>query len=40
MTIIEGNKGIIIIDPLMTKETAASALELYYKKRPKKQEVA
>ena len=40
MTIIEGNKGIIIIDPLMTKETAASALELYYKNRPKKPVVA
>ena len=40
MTIIEGNTGIIIIDPLMTKETATSALELYYKNRPKKPVVA
>ena len=40
MTIIEGNTGIIIRDPLMTKETATSALELYYKNRPKKPVVA
>ncbi len=40
MTIIEGNTGIIIIDPLMTKEVAKSALDLYYKNRPKKPVVA
>ncbi|WP_394778722.1 alkyl/aryl-sulfatase [Undibacterium sp.] len=36
MTIIEGDKGLLIIDPLLTKETAAAALALYYKHRPKK----
>lgn len=35
MDIIEGKKGIIIIDPLTTKETAKAALELYYQNRPK-----
>lgn len=36
MTIVEGKTGIIIIDPLTSKETAKVALELYYKNRPKK----
>jgi alkyl sulfatase BDS1-like metallo-beta-lactamase superfamily hydrolase len=36
MDIIEGNTGIIIIDPLISKETAKAALELYFKHRPKK----
>ncbi|RJG08353.1 alkyl/aryl-sulfatase [Massilia cavernae] len=40
MTIIEGNKGLIVIDPLMTMETARAALELYYRHRPKKPVVA
>ncbi|MDR2016721.1 MAG: MBL fold metallo-hydrolase [Burkholderiales bacterium] len=30
MTIIEGNTGLIIIDPLTQEETARAALELYY----------
>lgn len=30
ITIIEGKKGLIIIDPLMNKQTAAAALKLYY----------
>lgn len=30
MTIIEGKKGLIIIDPLMTTETAKAGLDLYY----------
>ncbi|MDR0770897.1 MAG: MBL fold metallo-hydrolase [Burkholderiales bacterium] len=30
MTIIEGNTGLIIIDPLTLEETARAALELYY----------
>ena len=30
MTIIEGDTGLIIIDPLLSKETAAAALALYY----------
>jgi alkyl sulfatase BDS1-like metallo-beta-lactamase superfamily hydrolase len=36
MTIIEGKTGLIIIDPLMTAETARAALDLYYQNRPKK----
>ncbi|MNM52881.1 Metallo-beta-lactamase superfamily protein [compost metagenome] len=36
MTIIEGKTGLIIIDPLMTAETARTALNLYYAHRPKK----
>lgn len=37
MTIIEGKTGLIIIDPLLSKETAKAALELYYANRPKKE---
>ncbi len=37
MTIIEGNSGLIIIDPLLSKETAKAAIELYYANRPKKE---
>ncbi len=36
MTIIEGKTGLIIIDPLISKETAKTALELYYANRPRK----
>jgi len=36
MTIIEGDTGLIIIDPLLTTETARAALDLYYQHRPKK----
>lgn len=36
MTIVEGEKGVIIVDPLISKETAKYALELYYKERGKK----
>jgi alkyl sulfatase BDS1-like metallo-beta-lactamase superfamily hydrolase len=36
MTIIEGNSGIIIIDPLVSTETAHAGLTLYYANRPKK----
>lgn len=36
MTIVEGKEGIIIIDPLVSRETAAAALELYYAHRPRK----
>jgi alkyl sulfatase BDS1-like metallo-beta-lactamase superfamily hydrolase len=37
MTIIEGNIGIIIVDPLLSNETAQAALSLYYDHRPFKQ---
>ena len=36
MDIIEGKTGIIIIDPLLSRETAKTALELYYQHRPKR----
>lgn len=37
MTIIEGKTGIIIIDPLISRETAKAALDLYFANRPKKE---
>jgi len=40
MTIIEGDDGLIIIDPLTVAETAKAALELYYQNRPHKPVVA
>ena len=40
MDIIEGNTGLIIIDPLISMETAKAALELYFKYRPQKPIVA
>lgn len=40
INIIEGKSGIIIVDPLISKETARTALELYYQHRPKKPVVA
>ena len=36
MTIIEGNTGVILIDPLISSETAKAALELYYQNRGEK----
>ena len=40
MTIIEGDAGLILIDPVLTNETAKAALELYLKNRPAKPVVA
>ena len=40
MTVIEGDSGLILIDPLMTAEVARAALDLYYAHRPKKPVVA
>ena len=40
MTIIEGDSGLILIDPLLSSETAKAALELYLKNRPAKPVVA
>ncbi|MCP1419704.1 alkyl sulfatase BDS1-like metallo-beta-lactamase superfamily hydrolase [Pseudomonas laurylsulfativorans] len=40
MTIIEGDDGLIIIDPLTMAETARAALDLYYQHRPRKPVVA
>lgn len=36
LTVIEGNSGLIIIDPLVSKETAVNALETYLAHRPKR----
>lgn len=40
MTIIEGDTGLILIDPLTTREVAAAGLALYYTHRPHKPVVA
>ncbi len=34
LTIIEGDSGLILIDPLLSNETAKAALDLYLKNRP------
>lgn len=36
LTIIEGDSGLILIDPLLSNETAKAALDLYLKNRPAK----
>lgn len=36
MNIIEGDTGLIIVDPLISTEVAAAGLELYFQHRPKK----
>ncbi len=40
ITFIEGKNGIVIIDPLISTETAQAALNLYYQHRPRKPIVA
>jgi alkyl sulfatase BDS1-like metallo-beta-lactamase superfamily hydrolase len=40
MTIVEGHTGLIVIDPLLTQETARAALELYLAHRRKRPVVA
>lgn len=40
MSIVEGESGLIIIDPLTSVETAKAGLELYYLHRPRKPVVA
>ncbi|MBL8485776.1 MAG: MBL fold metallo-hydrolase [Rhodocyclaceae bacterium] len=40
MTLVEGDTGVIVIDPLTAKETAQAALELYYRHRPRRPVVA
>jgi alkyl sulfatase BDS1-like metallo-beta-lactamase superfamily hydrolase len=40
MTIVEGQRGITIYDPLVSAETAKAALDLYYAHRPKKKVLA
>lgn len=36
MTIIEGDTGLIVIDPLISTEVAAAAMKLYFKHRPQR----
>ncbi len=36
ITFIEGDTGVIVVDPLITQETAKASLDLYYAHRPKK----
>jgi linear primary-alkylsulfatase len=36
MTILEGKRGVIVIDPLTATDTARAALELYYAHRPRR----
>lgn len=40
MTIVEGDKGITIYDPLLSEEAAKYALDLYFANRPKRPVVA
>ncbi|AYC31519.1 MBL fold metallo-hydrolase [Pseudomonas cavernae] len=40
MTIIEGDDGLFVIDPLAVSETAKAGMELYFQHRPKKPVVA
>ena len=40
LTIVEGDTGLIIFDPLISVETAKAALDLYYEHRPRKPVVA
>ncbi|MFI5181418.1 MAG: alkyl/aryl-sulfatase [Thermoanaerobaculia bacterium] len=40
MTIVEGDKGVILIDPLLSAETARAALDLYFQKRGRRTVVA
>jgi alkyl sulfatase BDS1-like metallo-beta-lactamase superfamily hydrolase len=40
MTIVEGDTGLIVIDPLLTVEAAKGGLDLYFANRPKKPVVA
>ncbi|RZT41777.1 alkyl/aryl-sulfatase [Cupriavidus agavae] len=40
MTIVEGDTGLIVIDTLLTAETARAGLDLYYANRPRKPIVA
>src|SRR5262249_9126181 len=40
MTIVEGDQGITIYDPLISAETARAALDLYHQNRPRKPVVA
>lgn len=40
LTVVEGDTGLIVIDPLISSETAAAAMELYFEHRPKRPVIA
>ena len=40
MTIVEGDTGLIVIDPLLAVETAKAGIELYYRERGRKPVIA
>lgn len=40
LTIIEGDTGLIVVDPLISAETARAALDLYFEHRPERPVVA
>jgi alkyl sulfatase BDS1-like metallo-beta-lactamase superfamily hydrolase len=40
LTILEGDSGLILIDPLLSNETSRAALDLYWKNRPAKPVIA
>ena len=40
MTIVEGDKGLVVIDPLISAEVAKAGMDLYYRNRPHKPVVA
>lgn len=40
MTVLEGDTGLIVIDPQLSIETAKAALDLYYRHRPRRPVVA
>lgn len=40
ITFIEGPEGIVVVDPLISTETAKASLDLYFKHRPQKKIVA
>ncbi len=40
MTVVEGSSGVIVVDPLMTVESAKEAMALYFANRPRKPVVA
>ena len=40
LTIVEGDTGLIVFDPLISVETASAAMDLYFQHRPRKPVVA
>lgn len=40
MTIVEGDKGVVVFDPMISAETAKVGMDLYYKNRGKKDVIA